>query len=72
MPHPKDNELFPIDTVVRIRKTGEFAIIKDQVFLSDFNRNFLHYRGIIDGRGESMWVLYHDDIELENLPPEKP
>jgi hypothetical protein len=63
----KDNEIYPLDTVVRIRKTGEFAMIKDQVFLKD-DKNFLHYRGIIEGRGDGLYALYHEEVDLEALP----
>jgi hypothetical protein len=66
--HPKDSEVYPIDTVVRIKKTGEFAIIKDQAFLMN-GKNFLHYHGIIEGRGTGLFALYHSDVELEALPP---
>ena len=60
-------EIYPLDTVVRIKKTGELALIRSHTFLKD-GRAFLHYLGIIEGRGDSLWALYHDDIELERLP----
>ncbi len=64
--HPKDNELYPVGTVVRLKKTGQFALIKNVTFL--FNeKNFLHYLGEIEGR-EGNYALYHDDLELECLP----
>jgi hypothetical protein len=61
-----DENAYPLETVVRLKKTGEFAIIKDRVFLKD-GKNFLHYRGEIEGR-RGLFALYHDEIELENLP----
>ena len=64
--HPKDEEVYPIGTVVRIKKTGQFALIKDVVFLKD-GKNFLHYRGEIEGR-DGLFALYHGDVELEALP----
>jgi hypothetical protein len=70
MPHPKDDEIFPIDTTVRLKKTGEFAIIKHHDF-QFHGRGFLNYRGVIEGRGEKLWALYHDDLELEVLPPKE-
>lgn len=62
--HPKDDEVYPIDTVVRLKKTGEFAIIVGHGFLKD-GVGFLHYEGIIEGRGDGHYALYHNDIELE-------
>jgi hypothetical protein len=54
--------------VVRIKRTGEFAVIKSQTFLKD-GLNFLHYLGVIEGRGDSLWALFHEDVEVECLPP---
>lgn len=69
MAHPKDDKVYPIETVVRLIKTGQMAIIKDRVFLKD-EKNFLHYRALIEGRGEGLFAIYHSDVELEALPPE--
>jgi len=67
MPHPKPNEVYAADTVVRIKKTGEFARIIAPVYLMD--KAFLHYHAEIEGREPgSMWALYHDDIEFEAPP----
>lgn len=66
MAHPKDNEVYPAGTVVRIRRTGQFAIIRSHLFLSG-DRNFLNYLGEIEGK-RGLFALYHDDIELESLP----
>jgi hypothetical protein len=68
MAHPRDNEIYPVGTVVRLKKTGEFARITHQDFLKD-GKGFLNYRGVIEGRGEGHYALYHDDFELEALPP---
>lgn len=67
MAHPKDSEVYPVNTVVRIKKTGQFAIIKQQQFLKDGN-GFLNYLGQIEGRGEALYAIYHGDVDLENLP----
>lgn len=69
MGHPKDNDIYPIETVVRIKRTGEFAIIRGHGFLKD-GKGFLHYLGDIEGRETTrgFFALYHDDIELEALP----
>lgn len=66
MPHPKDDEIYPLETVVRLKKTGEFAIIKAQDFLKD-GKGFLNYRGEIEGK-EGWFAIYHDDVDLESLP----
>lgn len=66
--HPKDNEIWPLETVVRIKKTGQFAIIKEQAFQFQ-GKGFLNYLGEIEGR-DGLYALYHDDIELEELPPQ--
>jgi hypothetical protein len=64
--HPKDNEVYPIGTVVRIKKTGVFAIIRKHGFLKD-GKNFLHYLREVEEK-EGLFALYHDDIEVESLP----
>lgn len=69
MAHPKDSEIYPIDTVVRLKKTGQFAKITHQDFQFE-GKGFLNYRGIIEGR-EGYYALYHRDLELEALPPER-
>lgn len=61
------NEIYPLDTVVRLKKTGELAIIRSHTKLKD---EFLHYLGVIEGRGDGLWALYHQDIELE-CPPKR-
>ncbi len=65
--HPKDNEVYVVDTVVRLKKTGEFAIIRKVQFMMD-GKHFLHYEGEIEGRGSGNFALYHNDVELEALP----
>lgn len=61
--HPKDDELIPIGTEVTIIRgfnKGKKAVIKEHDF--QFNgRNFLNYRGTIEGR-EGLYALYHSDI----------
>jgi hypothetical protein len=69
--HPADDEIYPINTVVREIKTGVFCVIKDQVFQSPAGRNFLHYLAHKEGfeyRPNQYHVLYHEDIDLESLP----
>jgi hypothetical protein len=68
MAHPKDDEVYPVGTVVRLKKTGQFAKITHQDFQFE-GKGFLNYRGVIEGRGDRHYALYHDDIELEALPP---
>lgn len=71
MAHPKDEEVYPVGTVVRLQKTGEFALIQKRVFLKN-GKNFLHYLGQIEGRDSGLpgyYVIYHDEVDLEALPP---
>jgi len=63
MPYQK----FPVDTVVRLRKTNQFALIKEQVFLMNHADGFLHYMIEIEGR-PGLYAGYDDDFELECLP----
>lgn len=65
------DNLFKPGTIVRLKKTGEFARIKNVVCLKD-QTSFLHYEGEIEGREEgALWAMYPGDIELECLPPEE-
>lgn len=66
--HPKPEEVFPVGTVVRLKKTGEFALITDRTMLMGWH--FLHYLGRIEGRGDGNWCLIHDEVELEAFPAE--
>lgn len=63
----KDEDVYPLETVVRIKKTGQFAIVKKRTFLMN-ETNFLNYLGIIEGRGDGLFVFFHEDVELENYP----
>jgi len=65
--HPKDDEIYPVGTVVRLHKTGEFAIIRSHTFLYD-GRNFLHYMGEIEGKGSGHYYIAHTEVDLECLP----
>lgn len=66
--HPQDDQLYPVNTIVRLKKTGEFARITDQTFQFK-GRGFLHYLGEIEGRqAGAKWCLFHDEVELEALP----
>jgi hypothetical protein len=66
---PRDEELFQVGTVVRIKNTGQFALITKLSYLKD-NKNFLNYYGLMEGRGDGHYALYHDDLELESSPNE--
>jgi hypothetical protein len=59
-------EVYPLDTIVRIRKTGLFARITHRTFLKD-GRTFQHYLAEIDGR-EGNYCIFHQDVDLECLP----
>lgn len=64
----RDEDVYPVGTVVRIKKTGQFAIIKDVCFLKN-GKNFLNYLGEIEGRGGGLYAIYHEDVELECPAP---
>jgi hypothetical protein len=64
----KGEDAYSVGTIVRIRKTGQFAIIRKKIFLKE-GMNFLHYLGEIEGR-EGLYSLYHEDVDLESLPPQ--
>lgn len=66
MAHPTDKEVYPEGTVVRIKRTGEFAIIRDHIYLSE-GRNFLNYLAEIEGQ-KGLFALYHDAVELDHRP----
>lgn|GEM_PF-1832030 len=65
----RDEAIYPIETIVRRKKTGEFAIIKNYNFQHD-GKGFLNYLGLVEGKGEGLYALYHDDIEFEWPPLE--
>lgn len=64
----RDEDIYPIDTVVRIKKTGEFAMITAHGFQKD-GRGFLNYLANIEGRKPpGPYAIYHEDVDLEALP----
>ena len=68
MPHPKDDEIFPIGSTVFWKKRNCFAIIVDHGTGKD-GREFLNYYvNEIKGR-EGNFAAYHDDLTLIDLPP---
>lgn len=62
----KGEDTYSVGTIVRIRKTGEFAIIRKRLFLKE-SKKFFHYIGQIEGT-DRLRSLYHEDLELESLP----
>jgi hypothetical protein len=64
----KDEDAYPLDTVLRWKKTGEFVLVKKKGFQKD-GRGFLHYLCQIDGKGPELYAIYHDEVDLECLPP---
>lgn len=62
----KVKDVYPIGTVIRIRRTGEFAIIKQRTFLNP--ENFLNYLALIEGRDDGLYCVFHEDVDLEALP----
>ena len=66
MAHPKEEEVYPVGTVVRLKRTGEFALIVEQSRFID--GSFQNYLGEIEGREPGTWCLIHSEVELECLP----
>jgi hypothetical protein len=62
----KEEDIYPIGTIVRLKKTGQFAKIVKHIYVKD-GKGFLNYLGEIEGR-EGLYAVYHDQIELELLP----
>jgi hypothetical protein len=61
-------EPYPIGTIVRIKRTGQFARIESVAKLLD--GTLLHYEGPIEGKPPGNYYLgNNDDVELELLPP---
>jgi hypothetical protein len=66
MSHPKDNELIPLGTIVRIKSgihKGKKARIDRHVFLHA-GRNFIHYECSIERPSNGPYALYHGDLQL--------
>ena len=58
----REEDVYPINTVVRVKKTGEFAIIRKIHRFID--GSYQHYLGEIEGK-KGLYVIYHEDVELE-------
>jgi hypothetical protein len=69
MSHPKDNEIYPVGTTVKVLRgynKGKVAVIKEQDF-QFYGKGFLNYRATIEGR-EGLYALYHGDLEVIEFP----
>lgn len=65
MAHPSEEEVWPVDTVIRHSKTGEFAIIRKVV--RHTGGKFQYY--LIEREGlPGQYCAIHDEWELEALP----
>jgi hypothetical protein len=64
----QDDEVYPVGTVVRIKRTGQFALIT-KIFFRSSGTGFLNYMGKIEDLGEGNYAICHQDVELEALPP---
>lgn len=65
----RDEEIYLPGTVVRLKKTGEFAIVRQVFFLRpELRYGFLHYLAEIEGRRPGQYAIYHQDVELEVAP----
>ena len=62
----KDSDVYPVGTVIRIKRSNEFAIIRTHTF-QHLGKGFLNYLIEVECK-EGLYCAYHDDIELEHLP----
>ena len=64
----KDEDVFPIGTVVRLKSTGEFCKITGHNWLRpELKKHFLNYFCEIEGK-KGRYAVYHNEVELEALP----
>lgn len=71
MDYLKDEDVWPLDTIVRLKKTHEFARIVSHTWLRpEIPRYFLHYSVEIEDRG-GPWCLLPGEADLECLPLDK-
>ena len=61
----KFEDVYSKETVVRLKKTQQFALIKERFFMKH-GCGFLHYLAEIEDR-TGLYAIYHQDIELECL-----
>jgi hypothetical protein len=52
--------------VIRIKRTNEFAIVRQKTFQKD-GKGFLNYLIEIEGK-MGLYCAFHDDIDLAHLP----
>ena len=66
----KDEDVYPVGTIVRLRKTGEFARITQYCWLRpELQKYFLNYLAEIEGMVPlGLYAIYHDEVDLEVLP----
>jgi hypothetical protein len=65
MAHPREEEVWPVDTVIRDKKTGVFGLIKQQVRMKD--GSFQYYLVEIEGR-KGQYCAIHSEWEFEAPP----
>ena len=65
-----ENEIYPIESVVRLKRTNEFAIIKKYTFQNG-GKGFLNYLVQVEDR-QGLYCWFHYDIDLGHLPADEP
>jgi hypothetical protein len=65
MAHPREDEVWPVGTVIRKIETGEFALIRQIV--RHLDGSFQYYLVEKEGK-EGQYCAIHDRWELEALP----
>ena len=57
----KDSDVYPVGTVIRIKRTNEFAIIRNHTFQKD-GKGFLNYLcEILVRKQHALYCMFHDD-----------
>lgn len=65
MAHPQEHEVWPVGTVIREIKTGQFAIIRH--VMRHLNGSFQYYLAEFENK-KGQYCAIHDRWELEALP----
>jgi hypothetical protein len=65
MAHPHEEEVWPVDTVIRDKKTGEFAIIRQVI--RHLDGSFQYYLVEKEGK-KGRYCAIHDRWEFEAPP----
>lgn len=71
MGHPKDDEIYPVGTIVKLKSgkhAGKKARIDKQVFRMN-GKGFMYYLGPIERPSNGPYALFHSELEVVSFPP---